>query len=163
MYDAFYPGQVWLDTNGNRIQAHGGSLIYLDGVYYWYGENKGKKTDKAAGIWHWGVRYYASTDLYNWEDRGLLIPPVTDDPNSSLHPTSMMDRPHIIYNARTQKICLLAENYGEKTRRRPKQCLRQTPSFGPYTIVREKLRPLGMSAGDFDLAAAPDGKAYYFF
>lgn len=24
MYDAFYPGQVWLDTNGNRIQAHGG-------------------------------------------------------------------------------------------------------------------------------------------
>lgn len=56
MYDAFYPGQVWLDTNGNRIQAHGGSLIYLDGVYYWYGENK-EKTDKAAGIWHWGVRY----------------------------------------------------------------------------------------------------------
>lgn len=103
MYDAFYPGQVWLDTNGNRIQAHGGSLIYLDGVYYWYGENK-EKTDKAAGIWHWGVRYYASTDLYNWEDRGLLIPPVTDDPNSSLHPTSMMDRPHIIYNARTQNI-----------------------------------------------------------
>ena len=42
MYDAFYPGQVWLDTNGNRIQAHGGSLIYLDGVYYWYGENKGQ-------------------------------------------------------------------------------------------------------------------------
>lgn len=59
MYDAFYPGQVWLDTNGNRIQAHGGSLIYLDGVYYWYGENK-EKTDKTAGIWHWGVRYYAS-------------------------------------------------------------------------------------------------------
>lgn len=62
------------------------------------------KTDKAAGIWHWGVRYYASTDLYNWEDRGLLIPPVTDDPNSSLHPTSMMDRPHIIYNARTKNM-----------------------------------------------------------
>lgn len=113
MYDAFYPGQVWLDTNGNRIQAHGGSLIYLDGVYYWYGENK-EKTDKAAGIWHWGVRYYASTDLYNWEDRGLLIPPVTDDPNSSLHPTSMMDRPHILYKCTDPKICLLAENYGER-------------------------------------------------
>ena len=49
MYDAFYPGQVWLDTNGNRIQAHGGSLIYLDGVYYWYGENK-EKTDKHLQI-----------------------------------------------------------------------------------------------------------------
>ena len=161
MYDAFYPGQVWLDTNGNRIQAHGGSLIYLDGVYYWYGENK-EKTDKAAGIWHWGVRYYASTDLYNWEDRGLLIPPVTDDPNSSLHPTSMMDRPHILYNARTQKyICWL--KIMEKDQTQTETVLMADSFFGPYTIVREKLRPLGMSAGDFDLAVAPDGKAYYFF
>lgn len=161
MYDAFYPGQVWLDTNGNRIQAHGGSLIYLDGVYYWYGENK-EKTDKAAGIWHWVVRYYASTDLYNWEDRGLLIPPVTDDPNSSLHPTSMMDRPHIIYNARTRKyVCWL--KIMEKDQTQTETVLTADSFFGPYTIVREKLRPLGMSAGDFDLAVAPDGKAYYFF
>jgi hypothetical protein len=34
---------------------------------------------------------------------------------------------------------------------------------GPYTIVREGLRPLGMSGGDFDLAVAYDGKAYYYF
>ena len=42
MYDKFYPGKVWLDTEGKRIQAHGGSVMYLDGVYYWYGENKGQ-------------------------------------------------------------------------------------------------------------------------
>lgn len=30
-------------------------------------------------------------------------------------------------------------------------------------MVRDHLRPLGMSAGDFDLAVAPDGKAYYYF
>lgn len=35
--------------------------------------------------------------------------------------------------------------------------------LGPYTKVREGLKPLGMSAGDFDLAVAPDGKAYYYF
>ena len=29
--------------------------------------------------------------------------------------------------------------------------------------VREGLKPLNMSAGDFDLAVAPDGKAYYYF
>ena len=159
--DAIYPGKVWRDTHGRRIQAHGGALYYEDGVYYWYGENK-EKTDKAAGIWHWGVRYYASTDLYNWEDRGLLIPPVTDDPNSSLHPTSMMDRPHILYNARTQKyVCWL--KIMEKDQTQTETVLTADSFFGPYTIVREKLRPLGMSAGDFDLAVAPDGKAYYFF
>ena len=52
---AFYPGKVWLDTEGKRIQAHGGSVMYIDGVYYWYGENK-EKTDGVNGIWHWGVR-----------------------------------------------------------------------------------------------------------
>lgn len=35
--------------------------------------------------------------------------------------------------------------------------------LGPYQIIRTGLRPLGMSAGDFDLAVAEDGKAYYYF
>ena len=101
-YNSIRPGQVWLDTNGNRIQAHGGSIIYVDGVYYWYGENKEKTTGENK-IWHWGVRCYASTDLYNWEDKGLIIPPEPDDPDSSLNPEACMDRPHIIYNASTKK------------------------------------------------------------
>ena len=29
MYDAFHPGQIWLDTEGKRIHAHGGSVIYI--------------------------------------------------------------------------------------------------------------------------------------
>lgn len=39
-YTAFHPGQVWLDTNGKRIQTHGGSVYHENGVYYFYGENK---------------------------------------------------------------------------------------------------------------------------
>ena len=74
MYNTIRPGQVWLDTEGKRIQAHGGSILHIDGVYYWYGENK-EKTDGRNGIWHWGVRCYRSTDLYNWEDLGIIIPP----------------------------------------------------------------------------------------
>ena len=35
-HDAIYPGKVWRDTSGRRIQAHGGSLFFEDGVYYWY-------------------------------------------------------------------------------------------------------------------------------
>ena len=101
-YNSIRPGQVWLDTNGNRIQAHGGSILYVDGTYYWYGENK-EKTTSENDIWHWGVRCYASTDLYNWEDKGLIIPPEPDDPKSSMHPSSQMDRPHIIYNKDTKK------------------------------------------------------------
>lgn len=107
MYTSIRPGQVWLDTNGKRIQAHGGSVLYLDGTYYWYGENK-EKTTGENGIWHWGVRCYASKDLYNWEDLGLIIPPDLEDETSPLHPSNMMDRPHIIYNQFTKKyVCWL--------------------------------------------------------
>ena len=51
MYRAFTPGQKWLDTEGKPIQAHGGSILTVDGVFYWYGENK-EKTDGKNGIWH---------------------------------------------------------------------------------------------------------------
>ena len=74
MNKAFRPGQVWLDTSGKRIQAHGGSMHHENGTFYWYGENK-ERTTPGSGIWHWGVRCYSSTDLYNWDDLGLIIPP----------------------------------------------------------------------------------------
>lgn len=160
-YNKFYPGKIWLDTKGERIQAHGGSVIYIDGVYYWYGENK-EKTDGKNGIWHWGVRCYSSKDLYNWEDCGIIIPPEPDDPNSSLHPTSCMDRPHIIYNQSTKKfVCWL--KIMEKNGAQTGTVLIADHILGPYKKVREGLRVLGMSAGDFDLAVADDGKAYYYF
>ena len=47
--ESIFPGQPWLDTNGNAIQAHGGAVYYEDGVYYWYGENK-EHTDGASDV-----------------------------------------------------------------------------------------------------------------
>ena len=85
MNKAFRPGQASLDTSGNRIQAHAGKVHYENGTFYWYGENK-ERTTHGSGIWHWGVRCYSSTDLYNWHDLGLIIPPDVDDPSSPLHP-----------------------------------------------------------------------------
>lgn len=161
MYDSIRPGQVWLDTNGKRIQAHGGSVMYIDGVYYWYGENK-EKTTGDTDVWTWGVRCYTSTDLYNWEDQGLIIEPDLEHKDSSLHPSAMLDRPHIIYNKKTKKyVCWMKimNPDGSQT----ETVMTADHILGPYELVREGLKPLNMSAGDFDLAVAPDGKAYYYF
>ena len=161
-YNSIRPGQVLLDTEGKRVQAHGGSIFYEDGIYYFYGENK-EFTVRGSDIWTWGVRAYASTDLYNWEDKGLIIEPNPEDEKSSLNPrTAMLDRPHIIYNAATKKyVCWMKiMNYdGTQT----ETVMTADRFLGPYTLVREGLKPLGMGAGDFDLAVAPDGKAYYYF
>lgn len=160
-YNSFRPGQVWLDTEGKRIHAHGGSIILVDDTYYWYGENK-EKTDGRNGIWHWGVRCYSSKDLYNWKDEGIIIPPEPDNPESSLHPETCMDRPHIIYNKRTKKyVCWL--KIMNKDQSQTETVLTADNILGPYEKVKEGLRPLGVSAGDFDLAVADDGKAYYYF
>ncbi len=161
-YTSFNPGKVWLDTEGKRIHAHGGSVFYQDGTYYWYGENK-EHTDGKNGIRHWGMRCYASQDLYNWEDKGLFIPPVCDDENSTLHPKSKAERPHILFNRKTKKyVCWIKVMFADGTQ---KSTVLQADQFlGPYEIVRERLLPLGFSAGDFDLQVdETTGKAYYIF
>lgn len=162
MYNSIRPGNKWLDTNGKHIQAHGGSVIYSEGTYYWYGENKEKSTGE-CDIWHWGVRCYTSADLYNWEDRGIIIPPDLNNENSSLYPSSQMDRPHIIFNEKTQKYVCWLKIMDDKNRTQTVTVLIADHILGPYKKVREGFRPLGMNAGDFDLTVAEDGKAYYYF
>ncbi|RRJ64617.1 hypothetical protein EHV15_18065 [Paenibacillus oralis] len=160
-YNSIRPGQVWLDTEGKRIQAHGGSVITVGDTFYWYGENK-EKTKPGSGIWHWGVRCYASKDLYNWEDQGIIIPPDEEDESSPLHPAQYMDRPHIIFNQTTRKfVCWIKVMKRDGTQK--STVLTADHILGPYTMVQSDLRPLNMSAGDFDLVVGPDGKAYYYF
>lgn len=161
MNNCIRPGQTWLDTNGNRIQAHGGSIITVGDTFYWYGENK-EKTVPGSGIWHYGVRMYKSRDLYNWDDLGLVLPPVLDDKSSPLHPAQCMDRPHILHNPRTGKFVMWMKIMGSDEVQYQTIATADCVS-GPYSIVRS-FRPLGMSCGDFDLVIEPtDGKAYYYF
>jgi hypothetical protein len=162
MHNSIRPGQVWLDTSGNRIHAHGGSIITVGDTFYWHGENK-EKTLPGSGVWHYGVRMYKSKDLYNWEDVGLVLPPALDDKTSPLHPSALMDRPHIIHCAKTGKFVLWMKIMREKG-----PCHQAVATSdavtGPYEIVNKQCHPLGMSCGDFDLAVEPtDGKAYCFF
>lgn len=158
--DAIYPGQPWLDTKGDRIQAHGGAVYYEDGVYYWYGENKAH-TDGKNGVWTWGIKVYSSTDLCNWEDRGYLIPPVLDDPNSPMFPAKCVDRPHILKcNATGKYVCWIKLSGPDAA-----FSIWQAGSLlGPYEQVEAMYRPGGYKSGDFDLIAdESSGKGYLFF
>lgn len=148
--DAIYPGRVWRDTNGRRIQAHGGAIFYEDGVYYWYGENK-DHTDGKCPVWTWGIRAYRSTDLYNWEDMGLIILPDFSDENAPLHPTSHADRPHIVKCAATGKYVCWIKHCGSAA------CFTvlQADAFaGPYEVKQHHYRPFGYEVGDFDIAVS---------
>ena len=161
IYDAIRPGQLWLDTNGKPIQAHGFSVFYKDGIYYWYGENK-EFTVKGSNIWTYGIRCYTSRDFYNWEDKGLIIPPDTLNVRSALHSSQLLDRPHIIYCKKTKKYVAWIKILGSD---RQLMTVLQADNFmGPYQVVQNAFRPKGYETGDFDLYVdEKTDKAYIWF
>jgi glycosyl hydrolase family 43 len=110
----FPPGQVWRDTDGNPINAHGGGVLFHKGVYYWYGESKSGRTYLPDCNKSWGgtrvdltgVSCYASTNLSDWKNEGIVLPAVPDDPRHDLHPSKVLERPKVIYNRATKQFVM---------------------------------------------------------
>ncbi|MGB6151538.1 MAG: glycoside hydrolase family 43 protein [Pricia sp.] len=102
-YTEFKPGEVWNDTEGTPINAHGGGMLFHDGSYYWFGEHKiaGPKGNTSQV----GVRVYSSKDLYNWKNEGVALA-VKEDTTSMLQKGSVIERPKVIYNDRTDKFVM---------------------------------------------------------
>ena len=112
MLKSFTPGKVWTDEQGFRIQAHGGSIFYENGTYYWYGENK-EKTLPGTRIWHYGVKMYSSKDLYNWKDEGIILQPVL---SGFLKPQADYGPPAYRIQPKNPKIRNVDEACGHRTR-----------------------------------------------
>jgi hypothetical protein len=100
---AFYPGAIWLDNNGEHINAHGGGFLFYNDTYHWFGEHKisGKEGNKAMV----GVRVYSSKDLYNWKNEGIALN-VSNNKNSKLTKGCIIERPKVIYNKKTKKFVM---------------------------------------------------------
>ena len=101
---SFHPGEVWYDTDSVPINAHGGGILYHKGIYYWFGEHKieGEAGNKAQV----GVHCYSSKDLYNWKNEGIALPVVEDDPDHDIARGCILERPKVIYNAKTRKFVM---------------------------------------------------------
>ena len=93
----FTPGEVWQDTQGVAINAHGGGILLEGDTYYWFGEHKeaGKE-----GLAKRGVHCYSSKNLYDWKDEGIALA-VADEPGSPIEKGCILERPKVIYNANT--------------------------------------------------------------
>ncbi len=97
-------GEKWPDNNGVHINAHGGGIMFYEGIYYWFGEHKieGKKGNKA-----WvGVHCYSSKNLVDWFDEGIALEVVKDDPNHDITEGCILERPKVIFNSKTKKFVM---------------------------------------------------------
>ena len=126
-------GKVWRDTDGNVINAHGGGILFHEGKYYWFGEHRpasGFVTEK-------GINCYSSTDLYNWKSEGIALA-VSEEEGHDIEKGCIMERPKVIYNAKTGKFVmwlhleLKGQGYGPT---RAAVAVSDSPT-GPYRFIR---------------------------
>lgn len=93
-------GAEWKDTNGNRINAHGGGMLEHGGKWWWYGEHRG--TDRTKGD---GVHVYSSDDLVTWKDEGVAFKR-HDNVGSMVGIGCVIERPKVVYCEKTGKFVM---------------------------------------------------------
>ena len=134
----FRPGEVWLDSEGNPIDAHGGGVLQHLGVYYWYGEGRGQFPRGS-------VACYSSTNLLDWKRVGGVLQP--DSLPRANDRRTFVERPKVIFNPSTKKFVMWMhlEQRGYRFSRAG-IALSDTPA-SPFTFL-EALRPIA-NTNDF--------------
>ena len=160
-------GEVWLDTGGKPINAHGAGVMFHEGTYYLYGENKEGRTWLPEINKSWdgyrvdvtGVRCYSSKDLTAWKDEGLVLKAVPDDPAHDLHPSKVVERPKVAFNPRTKKFVMWMHiDSPDYKAARAGVAVADSPT-GPFAYI-ESVKPEGQDSRDQTMFVDEDGKAY---
>ena len=144
-------GEVFPDTEGKHINAHGGGILEKDGVYYWYGEHRG---DGSMDSGQKGVACYSSTDLRDWKNEGIVLP-VTDREGDPIEAGCTIERPKVIYNPVTGKYVmwfhleLKGQGYGAA---QSATAVADNP-LGPFTLIRAARVNPGVMPANLDNAA----------
>jgi hypothetical protein len=166
----FRPGQVWLDTAGNPIQAHGGGILAVSNRYFWYGEDR---TFAGRGA----VSCYSSTNLYDWKSEGFALR--REALPQAEGGRTFVERPKVLFNQRTGKYVMWmhVEQRGYHFARagialadRPtgpfsflKAIRPITAKFGFSEADPDGQRDFGGTFRDMNLFLDDDGRAYVFY
>ncbi|MFO1501530.1 MAG: glycoside hydrolase family 43 protein [Verrucomicrobiota bacterium] len=167
---SFNQGAIWKDTAGHPINAHGGGMMYHNGVYYWYGENKEGRTWLPESTKAWegyrvdltGIRCYSSRDLVRWQDEGLALKAVPEDPTHDLHPSKVCERPKVVFNVRTRQFVMWMHIDSEDYKAARAGVAVADEPAGPYSY-RGSVRPEGQDSRDQTLFLDDDGQAYRIY
>jgi beta-glucanase (GH16 family) len=159
----FSPGKIWLDNNRVPINAHGGGVIFFKGTYYWYGEHKldGKSESQFADG---GIHCYASKDLMNWKDEGIVLSVDFKDNKNDLAYGCILERPKVIYNEKNKQFVayfkLYLKGVGYETSY-VGVAVSNKPN-GPFTY-HHKFQGGGSlnGSGDFSMFKDDDGSLYH--
>ncbi len=155
-------GQLWPDTNGRHINAHGGCVLQHGSTYYWYGEQRPDRGYTMDG----GIAVYSSADLIHWTDEGLALQ-TSPDAGSDIERGCIMERPKVLWNERTQRFVMLfhLELKGRGYDAARVAFAESESPTGPFRFVRStrlhaQTWPLNMSEADIEAAKQTDASAW---
>ncbi len=139
--------ELWLDTDGEHINAHGGCIIAVGDTFYWYGEHR---IETRPGVSQDGVACYTSTDLLTWQNRGLVLTP-SSDTTQILSLGDLMERPKVVFCKATGKyVMLFHHELRGKGYAAAKVGFAQADSpLGPFTVLRSIRPNAGHYPADF--------------
>ena len=159
-------GTIWKTIDGQDIHAHGGYIIFHDGYYYWYGEDRRE---------NWYVACYRSQNLIDWEFRNHVLTAESQTKRLRVHADLglrridrdnemrkiNLERPKVLYNTHTNKFVLWA-HYEDGTGYGQSRCAIascDTPD-GDF-VYHGSFQPYGYMSRDCTLFRDDDGTAYF--
>ena len=155
-------GTLWYDTDLNPIQAHEGMILFHEGTYYWYGENKNGDTSIAPSgdirVDFIGISCYSSSDCINWKNEGIVLP-ASPDPAHDLYKDRVCERPKVLYHEKTKEFVMWMHiDSADYTAARAGAAVSQSPA-GPFVYLGSEI-PNRSDCRDMTLYQEPGGKAY---
>eukprot|EP00928_Gymnodinium_smaydae_P058717 TRINITY_DN41912_c0_g1_i1.p1 TRINITY_DN41912_c0_g1~~TRINITY_DN41912_c0_g1_i1.p1 ORF type:complete len:448 (+),score=20.84 TRINITY_DN41912_c0_g1_i1:33-1376(+) len=154
--DVVHVGKHWKDTQGKRIEAHGGGMLLspVDARWYWFGETR--------KVWPpEGINCYSSSSIdgpWSFEGRVFHASQIKQPDTSG---PFVIERPKVLYNSRTRKFVMWFHlDANDYTYRHVGVATADAPS-GPWEFVHG-FQPDGIPSLDMSLFQDPvDGQAYF--
>ncbi|HET9958036.1 MAG TPA: family 43 glycosylhydrolase [Polyangiaceae bacterium] len=149
----FKNGVFWNDTQGNRIEAHGGGFYKEGDTWYWIGEDKSHNSGNFKG-----VNLYSSKNLQDWQFRKAILTRTTTPTLDTAD--RIIERPKLTYNEKTKQYVIWLHWEGKNYADAAAGVFKSANIEGPYTFVKS-FRPKNNMSRDDNLFKDDDGKAYF--
>ena len=159
-------GIIFMDDQGQRVNAHGGGIIREGNTYYMHGEYF--LSSSTANDFQ-GFSMYSSQDMATWKNEGIILPQQPACPTlpptgtcGVLGPVTKGERPHIIKCPATGEFVLYAHAASEdyQTWKEVVYATSNTVS-GQYTLKGALTNASGAIASHSDMSAITDGNNAY--
>lgn len=155
-------GELWKDRDGNEIHAHGGHLLFYEGYYYWYGE------DRRGDSY---VSCYRSKDLGEWEFCNTVLTTssktaayrvrteqrLLNEDGSKVN----LERPKVLYNESTRQFVMWMHYENGKDYRDAAAAVAVCDRPDGDFVYYGHFNPYGYMSRDCTLFKDGDGTAYF--